>query len=64
MKRIKFEHLFSFSLLAVLTACVFLFKENSDIVNIIVGALIGGFSGSVAFFFTKHNSNGKNNKDE
>lgn len=42
--KFKFEHLAFFSLLAVLTASLFNFKENSDIVNLILGALIGAFT--------------------
>jgi uncharacterized membrane protein len=40
----KFEHIAFFTLLAVLTASLFIFKGNTDIVYLILGALIGSFT--------------------
>lgn len=55
--RLKFEYLFSFALLAVLSAALFLFRYDSDLVNLIIGSLVGGFGSITAYFFTKHNPN-------
>jgi hypothetical protein len=52
--RIKFEYIFAFALLAVLSAALFLFRHDSDMVNLIIGSLVGGFGSITAFFFTKH----------
>jgi uncharacterized membrane protein len=40
----KFEHIAFFTLLAVLTASLFIFKDNNDIVYLVLGALIGAFT--------------------
>lgn len=40
----KFEHIAFFTLLGVLTASLFIFKGNGDIVYLILGALIGAFT--------------------
>jgi hypothetical protein len=37
----KFEHIAFFSILGVLSASLFTFRSNSDIVYLILGALIG-----------------------
>jgi hypothetical protein len=55
--RLKFEYLFAFALLAVLSAALFLFRHDSDLVNLIIGSLVGGFGSITAYFFTKHNPN-------
>jgi hypothetical protein len=55
--RLKFEYLFSFALLAILSAALFLFRHDSDLVNLIIGSLVGGFGSITAYFFTKHNPN-------
>jgi hypothetical protein len=52
--RLKFEYIFAFALLAVLSAALFLFRYDSDMVNLIIGSLVGGFGSITAFFFTKH----------
>jgi hypothetical protein len=52
--RLKFEYIFAFALLAVLSAALFLFRNDSDMVNLIIGSLVGGFGSITAFFFTKH----------
>jgi hypothetical protein len=55
--RLKFEYIFAFALLAVLSAALFLFRHDSDMVNLIIGSLVGGFGSITAYFFTKHNPN-------
>jgi len=40
----KFEHIAFFILLAVLAVSLFVFKDNTDIVYLILGAFIGAFS--------------------
>jgi hypothetical protein len=55
--RLKFEYLFAFALLAILSAALFLFRHDSDLVNLIIGSLVGGFGSITAYFFTKHNPN-------
>jgi hypothetical protein len=55
--RLKFEYIFAFALLAVLSAALFLFRHDSDLVNLIIGSLVGGFGSITAYFFTKHNPN-------
>ncbi|MEC1757356.1 hypothetical protein [Schinkia azotoformans] len=62
MKKIKFEYLFSFSIMIVLSGALYMFRGNQDIVNIIITALVGGFSAITTFFFTKHNPT--NNGDD
>ncbi|WP_243385586.1 hypothetical protein [Bacillus kexueae] len=52
--KIKFEHIFAFALLAVLSASLFIFHDNRDVVNQLIVALVGGFSAITAYFFTKH----------
>ncbi len=50
----KFEYIFSFALLAVLAIALVLFRSDSEISNLIIGAFIGGFSAITTYFFTKH----------
>jgi hypothetical protein len=57
MYGIKFEYVFAFALLVVLTGALYLFRENSELVNLIIGSLVGGFGAITAYFFTKHNPN-------
>ncbi len=40
----QFENIFLLLLLAVLAASLFIFRTNSDIVYLILGAIIGAFS--------------------
>ncbi|CAM3778779.1 hypothetical protein [Mesobacillus zeae] len=53
----KFEYIFSFALLFVLTASLVMFRNDSDMTYLIIGVLVGAFSSITAFFFTKHNPN-------
>lgn len=59
MKLPKFEHLFAFALLIVLGAALYIFREDSEMANLIIGAIIAGFSSISAFFFTKHQNSNK-----
>jgi hypothetical protein len=56
LNKFKFEYLFAFVLLVVLSAALFgaFYVGNMDLVNIIVTALIGTLASITAFFFTKH----------
>lgn len=55
--KIKFEYLFSFIIVAVISVALFVFRENNDVVNQLIVALIGALSSITAYFFTKHNPN-------
>lgn len=57
MKNVKFEYLFAFALLVVLTAALFIFRADGQMTNLIVGALVSGFGAITGFFFTRHNPN-------
>jgi hypothetical protein len=57
MNNVKFEHIFSVLLLVILSAALWVFRENSDIVNILLTALIGALGGVTGYLFTKHNPN-------
>ncbi|PLT29045.1 hypothetical protein CUU66_15460 [Peribacillus deserti] len=54
MNRIKFEHLFAFIIICVLSASLFIFKDNSEISYLIVGVLANSLGAISAFYFTKH----------
>lgn len=56
----KFEHYFALIILAVISAALFIFRGNEDVVNQLIIALVGALSAITAYFFTKHNPN----KDE
>jgi hypothetical protein len=57
MYRIKFEHIFAILVVVVLSAALWVFRNDRDMVNIIVTALIGTLGGVTGYFFTKHNPN-------
>ncbi|BAU28941.1 hypothetical protein DFP93_103212 [Aneurinibacillus soli] len=53
----RFEYVFAFAILAVLTAALFiamLVLRDKDITMTILTVLIGALSAVTAFFFTKH----------
>lgn len=54
MNKIKFEYVYAILLLAVLTAALFIFRDNDEVVTTIVTVLVGAISSITAFFFTKH----------
>ncbi|KYH35817.1 hypothetical protein CLTEP_02100 [Clostridium tepidiprofundi DSM 19306] len=54
LKNIKFEYVFAVLVVVILAAALFIFKENKDVVNTVVTALVGALSAITAFFFTKH----------
>lgn len=63
MSKIKFEYVYAILLLAVLTAALFIFRDNDEVVTTIVTVLVGAISSITAFIFTKHVTNEiKNNK--
>ncbi|WP_281202690.1 hypothetical protein [Cytobacillus kochii] len=55
--KIKFEYVFAFVIVVVISVALFVFKENNDVVNQLIVALIGALSSITAYFFTKHNPN-------
>jgi uncharacterized membrane protein YjjB (DUF3815 family) len=57
VNRIKFEYLFAFVIVLVLAGALVLFRNDADIRNIIITALVGALSAVTAYFFTKHNPN-------
>ena len=59
IKRIKFEHLFAFALLAIIAVALFVFRVDDNLANLLIGAIIGGFGSITGYFFTKHNPNKK-----
>jgi uncharacterized membrane protein len=63
MSNIKFEHVFAGMILLILSAALYLFRADKDIVNILVTALVGAFSAITAFFFTKYSPNSSDNKE-
>ncbi|MED3832916.1 hypothetical protein [Peribacillus frigoritolerans] len=54
MERIRFEYLFAFALLAILSAALFIFSDDAQMANLIIGAIVGGFGSITGYFFTKH----------
>lgn len=61
MRRIKFEHIFSMSVLFILGGALFgaYMIEDKDLINMLLVALVGALSSITAFFFTKHKPGGK-----
>lgn len=55
LDKIKFEYVFAILVVAVLSAALFIFREDKDLVNIIITCLVGAVSSITVFFFTKHN---------
>ena len=62
INKIKFEYVFAILVVAILAAALLIFKDNKDIVNIIITAIVGALSAITAFFFTKTQV-GAENKD-
>ena len=58
--RFKFEYVITIGVLALLGASLFMFRNDSEIVNMIITALVGALSAITAYFFTKHNPNNRN----
>lgn len=44
-------------LLVVLTFALIVFRADSELTYLIVGAMVGAFGSITAYFFTKHNPN-------
>lgn len=55
--KMKFENIFAFAMVVVLAIALLMFRNDSEMANLIVGAFIAAFSAITAFFFTKHNPN-------
>jgi hypothetical protein len=53
IKRIKFQYLFSFGLLIVLSAALFVFYGDEQTRNLIIGALVMNFGQITGSFFPK-----------
>lgn len=56
----KFEYISFFLLLAVLTVAMFVFRADENIVNIILGALIGVFTSPFLKGGGKHDESDRN----
>ena len=57
-KILRFEYIYAFIVLAVLSSALFFFKEEK-ITMMILGALISSSSAITTFFFTKHDPKSK-----
>lgn len=44
MEKMKFEQVMIFSIMAILTVALFNFSSDKEILNLILGALIGAFT--------------------
>lgn len=55
-KLMKFEYIYAFSVLIVLSMALFYFNQEK-LTMMILGALISSSSAITTFFFTKHNPN-------
>lgn len=51
---LKFEYLFAFLVVIVLSIALFIFKDT-DLRNTVLTALVGALSAITTFFYTKHN---------
>jgi hypothetical protein len=49
----KFEYIFAFAILLVLSIALFVFRSDSTVVNTIITVLVSAISSVTAFFFTK-----------
>lgn len=58
LNKIKFEYVFAVLVILILSAALFVFKGDKDLVNIIITCLVGAVSSITAFFFTKHTPGG------
>lgn len=58
LKRMKFQHLFSFGLLFVMAAALFVFRDDGQTRNLIIGALVMNFGQITGSFFPKRNDDG------
>lgn len=60
----KFEYVFAVLILLFLGLALAagFYVGQFELVNVIITALIGGFSGITAYFFTKHNPNNTDSK--
>ena len=54
---IKFEDVLAILILCMLFIALLVFKNDKDIAKTIIGVMTAGFTGMVAYFFTKYNSN-------
>jgi len=64
VRKLKFEYIYAILLLSVLTAALFIFRDNDEVVTTIVTVLVGAISSITAFFFTKHVPKEQNNKKD
>lgn len=51
---LKFEYLFAFLVVTVLSVALFIFKDT-EVINTILTALVSALSAITTYFFTKHN---------
>lgn len=53
IEKIKFEYVFAILVVVILAAALFIFKEDKEIANMIMTALVSALASITAFFFTK-----------
>ena len=51
--RSKFRYIFAFALLGVLSLALFIFRGQTEMANLIIGALVAAFGTVSAYFYTK-----------
>lgn len=59
MRNIKFEHILTVLVLVIILTALVVFRNDKEIVKEIIGVLTTGFTGMVAFFFTKYTPTNK-----
>lgn len=59
---LKFEYIFAFAILLILSIALFVFRANDQVVNTIITVLVGAISSVTAYFFTKTIPNKEDNK--
>lgn len=58
--RFKFKYIFAFALLGVLSLALFIFRGQTEMANLIIGALVAAFGTVSAYFYTKDQDKDKN----
>lgn len=57
--KFRFEYVIAVFVLLLLGMALVMFRDDSELINIIITALVGALSAITAYFFTKHNPNKK-----
>ncbi|MGC4378418.1 hypothetical protein WD019_16055 [Fictibacillus sp. Mic-4] len=64
MKRVKFEHIFAFAIIALLAGSLYVFRGDKETVYLIIGVLVNALGAITAYFFTKHNPSKSESNDK